>query len=190
MQSGILTPSWGLHSALQPPLGPRRPAPVPSLWASVCLLSCFCSIIFFPSVRSFLPLLPSAPVPTGRAPRGLPEARSPAEEHPFHTGRPSGMLFPRPVPRPASSSTSHSGFLSGCSRAGFLSPVLWPQLTLGPPFIHSCHFTPSEGVRGTFQEPCAALCCAGGAGQELRYPQPSRGLMEKGDGGGEGRRGR
>ena len=109
MQSGILTPSRGLHFSLQqPPLLPAAaspqtpPPPAPFLLSGLLSVRCpaFATESYFhlSICPSFLPLPPSTPVPTRRTPRGLPESGSPAWSIPPTLAAPQGCSSPGPCP--------------------------------------------------------------------------------------------
>ena len=148
-QAGASTPPCSL------PSDPAAPGSIPFLSASVCPLSCFLQLNLLSICPSFLPLLPSAPVPTGRGPRGLPEAGSPARSIPPTLAAPQGCSSPGPCPVQRHRPWSRSGFLSGCSRGrGFCSPVLWPQLLFSPhSFIHARLHSVRGECWGLCQEP-------------------------------------
>ena len=182
------------HPKLGPPLRPAAsprtpPPPAPFLFSRLLSVRCpaFCNLIFFPSAHLSslccpLPLCPQA---------GAPEAFQ-------RPGPQPGASLPHwpplrdalPQARAPCSVIVHGVAAASCLGRGFCSPVLWPQLLFSPhSFIHARLHSVRGECWGLCQEPCTALCCAGGTEYRSRYPQPLRGLME-GWGRGRGERGR
>ena len=142
---------------------PQTPLPTaPFLLSGLLSVLCpaFCDLIFFPSVHLFSIYHPLFPAPTSRAPRGLPEAGSPAQSISPALASPQGRLGTS-TPHPASPSTESRQLLAWLPTGeGVLLPCSPATAALRPPFIDS--FMPTHSIReecwGLCQEPCTALC--------------------------------
>ena len=194
-QAGASTPPCSsLHSSLQqPPLRPRRPR-----LRSFSLGFCLSAVLLLQ--LNLISILPSVHLSSLCRPLPLCPHAGPPEAFQSLGPQPGASLPHWPPLRDAlpqahapSSVTVHGVTAASCwllAGEGVLLPCSLAAAPLRPPFIHSFIHARFHSVReeswGLCQEPCTALCYAGGTEYRGRYPQPLRGLV--GRMGGRGRK--